>query len=170
MSKKLDLKGQKFGRLTVIEDTGKRYRSRIIWRCQCNCGNLHEVASNDLTTGHIKSCGCLAKEVKKKCLFKHGGASGEKKSRLYTIWQNMKSRCCYKNNIGYKSYGGRGIKVCDWWKNSFQFFKLWAMHSGYKSNLTIDRVDNDGHYCPANCRWIPGTENTRKKSRRPARA
>lgn len=164
MGKKIDLTGQRFGRLTAIRDTGKKKWAYVVWQCQCDCGSLHEVVTSELTKGKTKSCGCLVKDAVKMNSFKHGGALGGKESRLYSIWCGMKSRCYDKNNIAYKNYGGRGIKVCDWWKKSYQFFKLWALHAGYKPGLTIDRINNNGHYCLANCQWLTRAENAHKGS------
>ena len=88
---------------------------------------------------------------------------GEIRSSLYTSWQNMKGRCLNKNNPKYYRYGGRGISVCDEWLDIMGFRK-WALENGWKEGLTIDRIDNDGNYCPENCRWISHSENSRKKS------
>lgn len=86
--------------------------------------------------------------------YKHGG----KHTRLYNIWCGMKSRCYNKNDSHYPRWGGRGIQVCSEWLLDFDNFQVWALHNGYADNLTIDRINNDGNYCPANCRWVTVAE------------
>ena len=153
--RKIDITGQKFGRLMVLSDTGKKSRGHRIWLCRCVCGQLIEVLSDRLRSSHTKSCGCLRKEIK------HGDSCGEKKSRLYRIWTDMKSRCLNPKHQSYKYYGGKGIKICDEWKNNYLAFKSWALSFGYRQNLSIDRINSDGNYCPENCRWLAMSENVR---------
>ena len=147
-----DLTGERFGRLTVIglhpTETRKTY-----WECQCDCGNKMVVRSDSLQCGAIRSCGCLKKEqdkqnlwsseAKKKYLANGGKFSG---TRLYEIWQGMKSRCYYEKDSRYSRHGGRGIAMCDEWRKDFLAFREWALNNGYSETLTIDRIDNDGNY------------------------
>lgn len=95
---------------------------------------------------------------------KHGDARRGKIARLYRIYQLMKGRCYNSNQSGYKWYGGRGIRVCDKWRENYLYFKEWALANGYAETLTIDRIDSDGDYEPTNCRWVNMTvQNNNKK-------
>lgn len=157
-----DLTGQKFGLLTVIglKDTDTR---KTYWICQCDCGNVKEVRSDSLISGAIKSCGCLKKKQDKINLTKNHKhkMSG---TRIYREWQSMKGRCYNQNDPRYDGWGGRGITVCEEWKNSFEKFFEWAMNNGYRNDLTLDRIDNDGNYEPKNCRWATQKEQSRNRS------
>ena len=160
-SKVRDLTGQKFGLLTVIglaeTDTRKTY-----WVCKCDCGNMKTVRSDSLLCGAIKSCGCIKRKQDEVNLTKNHRhkMSG---TRIYSEWQGMKGRCYNKGNARYADWGGRGIEVCEQWRNSFESFYTWAMANGYQDNLTIDRIDNNGNYCPENCRWVGQQEHCRHR-------
>jgi len=166
--KKIDITGQRFGRLVVLSDTGKKSGIHTIWLCQCDCGKLVEVRGSDLRSGDTKSCGCLrkeiAKEIVKKVMTIHGDGKRGREARLHRVWRNMKSRCYNPNSINYKYYGDKKIKICDEWKDNYIAFKLWALANGYQDDLTIDRIDGDGDYCPKNCRWLTLFENLRNRS------
>lgn len=142
-----DLSNLRFGRLVVIERVENDKHDFAQWLCRCDCGTEKIVRGISLRNGSIQSCGCLCKE-------RHRKTHEESKSRLFHIWQYVKGRCYNKNNTAYSYYGGRGIAVCDEWRNSFIAFRDWALSNGYNDTLTLDRIDSDGNYEPFNCRWI----------------
>lgn len=135
-----EIVGKKWGKLTAIrfafKKNGKRY-----FEFRCECGYIKYNALSDVKNGHIKSCG--------KCRGKHHLS----KTRLYSIWKGIKSRCCQPSCSIYYKYGGRGITMCEEWKTSSSSFFEWALNNGYSDNLTIDRIDSDKGYFPQNCRW-----------------
>ena len=147
--------GTIIGRLKVVKLIKQDKKKNKYWECVCSCGKTCIVRQDHLKTGRIKSCGCLNQELAS-ARMKNNKISvthGLSKTRLYHIWQAMKRRCYDKNNRRYEYYGGKGIVVCDEWKNDFLNFYNWAIKNGYQSSLTIDRINVNLEYCPKNCRW-----------------
>lgn len=163
-----DLRRQKFGRLTVLDNEPIRIKKQTYWNCKCMCGNEGYIYAGNLTTGKIRSCGCLLSEHRKE-LFKYAISSVKKypdnSKRLYSIYRDMKFRCFNKNSNSYKYYGGKGVTICSEWLEDFMNFYNWAMSNGYEENLTIDRVDYNGNYTPNNCRWITQKQQMNNMSR-----
>lgn len=164
MPKLADLTGQRFGRLTCIARAPRIGRDTT-WLCICDCGARAIVRTTVLMQGRTKSCGCFRREVTRANHSTHGLSRDchGRKTRLHTTWQTMKQRCCNVNNPNHKYYGGRGITICGEWA-FFKTFHDWAITSGYDSGLTIDRIDNDGNYEPANCRWVTVAEQGLNRS------
>ena len=151
--KKINLYGKRFGRWTVLRESGRNKHNHLLWLCKCDCGQESVVLGDSLRKGSSKSCGCLTAEQTAKRNLKHG----DSKERLYRIWSGMRVRTTNTRRKEYPNYGGRGIKVCDEWQD-YQTFKEWALSNGYSNDLSIDRIDVNGDYEPANCRWATDLE------------
>jgi len=152
MRKLIDLTGKTFGRLIVLGQDPIRRKDGARWLCVCECGNHKSVNGSHLRRKNIKSCGCLRKEPTPRPI-KHGHASKGKITRTYTAWVSTKNRCFNTKNIGYKSYGGRGIAMCKRWASDFSMF---LEDMGEKpEGFSLERKDVNGNYEPGNCKWIP---------------
>ncbi len=158
MPKIIDLKNKRFHRLLVVD--GPEIRKQFThWKCKCDCGNFKWIAAAKLKNGHTKSCGCYRKIRFKENLTTHG----LRYHPLYNIWNTMKQRCLNENTLSYEYYGGRGIKVCKSWHDDFIQFYKWSISNGYKKELQIDRIDNDGDYKPSNCRFVTSKVNNNNR-------
>ena len=173
MSKELgSCVGKRFGKLLVVERAANVVnpsgKSVITYKCRCDCGTEKIIRKCHLVSGKIVSCGCFHNEQLGKTKKKHGFSH---KERLYGLWTNMKDRCYNKNNSHYMSYGGRGISVCDDWKDDYLSFRSWCLSNRYeekirksgRNDLTIDRINVDGDYEPDNCRFLTNKENCLNK-------
>jgi hypothetical protein len=146
-----DLIGQKINKLNILDY--KIENKRSYFYCECDCGNKKWIRSDGIASQQTKSCGCLVGSPTHKMT----------NTRLFSIWRHMKDRCLNSNIDDYKSYGGRGIKICDVWLNDFMVFYDWAIKSGYSEKLTLDRIDVNGNYEPSNCRWATRSQQNNNK-------
>lgn len=159
--KRIDLTGKRFGRLTVIKPLNFE-RGHLRWECLCDCGNtVFKVSSQGLRTGKSQSCGCYMIDRIKEVNSTQNGNSANENRAEYCAWRSAISRCTLPNHQSYKDYGGRGIKVCERWINSFDNF-LFDVGKRPTKLHSIDRFpNNDGDYEPSNCRWATKGEQTR---------
>ena len=148
--------GEKYNRLTIIENL-----ENAMVKCKCDCGNVIVSRRNSVKNGITSSCGCYHRETVGKINRTHGMTN----HKLYKTWRNMKSRCSNPNATKYSIYGGRGIKVCDEWNNNYMAFYNWSINNGWKPELSIDRINENGNYEPTNCRWADAvTQNNNLRS------
>ncbi len=143
--------------MKLIKRTGgkRNERGTLIQYADFLCPICETEVNRSITHGiRQKACNCRGNT------YKHGGTG----TRLYKTWKKMNERCYNKNEIGYKHWGGRGIVICDEWRNDFAAFMKWAKSNGYSNDLQIDRVNNDGNYEPSNCRFVTQVENKRNRS------
>lgn len=166
MSAKISIIGHTYGKLKVIAEVpeirspkGTSIR-RVL--CVCACGVQKMIRVDSLRSGGTKSCGCIQRDAQHRTFFKHGHAKLKNQSHTYQVWSQMIQRCLTPSNKSFKNYGGRGITVCERWKD----FKNFVSDMGEKpSDLCLDRIDNDGNYELGNCRWT-----TRKQQNRNTRS
>lgn len=161
-----DLIGTVFGRLTVVglsSQSTRGNRGRPMWSCKCECGRTKIINGRNLIRGLTLSCGCLRNERTRAARVTHGETPVTGWSREYRAWNSMKQRCFNPKHAKYNLWGGRGITVCERWRDDFTAF-LEDM-GRCPSGLTLDRIDNNGHYQPDNCRWASWSQQRRNQRR-----
>lgn len=153
-----DIGGCRFGKLLVTSPYGSNKNGRKMWLCLCDCGNEKIICSANLLRKDTESCGC----IQRRNSVKHGHAIGVG-TKTYITWKGMIQRCSYKGHSQYKYYGQRGINVCERWK----IFENFLDDMGERPDgMSIDRINNNGNYCPDNCRWVTAVEQQKNKRRR----
>ncbi len=132
-----------------------------MFHCACDCGGMAVVTSNNLRRNHTTSCGC---ESSKKTIGKRTSTHGKSGHPLFESWIGMRNRCYWAKHNRFEHYGGKGIRVCDNWRDDFEAFYKWGISNGWKKGLQIDRISNDGDYCPENCRFLNRKQQSRNRT------
>ena len=164
--KALEISGQSFNRLTAISRAGIDAHGKVKWKFSCDCGSEVIATASLVVRGVTSSCGCLRKEIARvNGRLTHGPIKhGESKTPEYMVWKTMRQRCVNKNSRDYPAYGGRGVSVCDRW-DLFENF-IADMGPRPTSDHSIDRIDCNGNYEPANCKWSDDFEQARNRRQR----
>lgn len=155
----VDITNKSFGKLVVIKRVGNDKQGNAQWLCQCDCGNQKVVRGRALRTKRTVSCGCFLLQSSKERMINLCTKHGYSGSKLYKVYYGMLRRCDNPKEKGYHNYGGRGITICQEWRESVESFVEWALSVGYEDGLQIDRKNNDGNYEPGNCRFIAAIDN-----------
>lgn len=174
MPAKLNLTGLKFSRWTVLHVTKQRCGRTFMWECLCECGTKRPVSGAHLKSGKSRSCGCLQKETLASIRTTHGACKNRERQAVYVLWSSMKRRCNNPNAINYRIYGGRGIKVCAEWDDSFEAFRDYISklpncpknieEPDARLDRQIDRIRNNEGYKPGNVKWSTRSEQMNNTS------
>jgi hypothetical protein len=165
-----DIAGQRYGELVAVEPAGRNAHGSQLWLYKCDCGNNVVRPAHTITGKRLHSCGCKVgswMKGRRPAIYKHGMSLGKGCKNghpIYYVWASMRQRCYDPNYRRYQDWGGRGIRVCDEWKDSKAFID-WAFANGWQKGLHLDRIDNDGNYEPANCHFATPSENSRNTRR-----
>lgn len=150
----IDISGKRFGLLVAKEPTGQDSKGNWLWECECDCGSIYKAKFTTLNKGKRKSCGCNKAAILSTLATTHGMS----KTPTYSTWMSMKRRCLDSRSPNFANYGGRGILICDGWRDFENFFSEMGVRP---KGTTLDRIDNEGNYTAENCRWADTTTQHR---------